>query len=84
MNTLISHYLKKLGYTNASLLPINESTNNAVFSYEEHIIKVSTDKHNLKTEYEILSQLANKGKFPLAEQYGTVEGHFVLILQRLP
>jgi hypothetical protein len=84
MNTFLIHYLKKLGYPNASLLPINESTNNAVFSYGEHIIKVSTDKQNLKTEYETLSQLANKGKFPLAEQYGTVEGHFILVLQRLP
>ncbi|MDR3169949.1 MAG: hypothetical protein LBU27_09810 [Candidatus Peribacteria bacterium] len=63
--------------------PINESTNNAVFSYGEQIIKVSDNGNNLKTEYEILSQLANKGKFPLAEQYGTIEGHFILVLQRL-
>jgi hypothetical protein len=54
-----------------------------VFSYGEQIIKVSDNGNNLKTEYEILSQLANKGKFPLAEQYGTIEGHFILVLQRL-
>jgi hypothetical protein len=73
-------------FTDTTVLsPIKESTNNEVFAYGQHIIKISSNPNNLQIEYETLKQLEGKGAFPRAEQYGPLDNqHFFLILSRLP
>lgn len=70
---------------NETINAINESTNNQVFSYGGFIGKISGNPKNLKTEYETLQQLENKGKFPRAFYYGkTDDNQYIILMEKLP